>query len=198
MLPDQARESHSPPERGRQTRDRPVVFIGFMGAGKTKVGRLVAERIGRTFVDIDDLIEQRAARSITDIFAHDGEAAFRRMEMQAIAEALSGEPEVIALGGGAATREENWQLLREADALTVYLRAKPETILERVADHTHRPLLAGLDREGMLGKITGMLDEREPWYLRAELVISSDNSTDKYGMADTVIERLKAAGFSWQ
>ncbi len=198
MLSDQTTGSSGPDGRSGKRRGRPIVFLGFMGAGKTKVGRLVAERIGRAFLDTDDLVERKAGRPVGEIFAREGEVAFRRMETEAIAEALSAEPEVIALGGGAATREENWDLLRKANALTIYLRAKPETILERVADHTHRPLLAGLDREGMLEKITGMLGEREPWYLRAELVISSDNSIDKYGMVDIVIEHLRALGFSWQ
>jgi len=167
-----------------------------MGAGKTKVGRLVAERIGRPFVDTDDLVEERAGRPISEIFARDGEEAFRRLETEAIAFALSGEPEVIALGGGAATREENWGLLTDANAITIYLKAQPETILDRVADHGHRPLLAGLDRAGMLEKITRMLAQREPWYLKAHFVIASDGSPDKYAMADTVVERLKMLGTS--
>jgi len=167
-----------------------------MGAGKTKVGRLVAEHLGRAFVDTDDLVEARAGLPISEIFARDGEVAFRRLETEVIGAALAGEPEVIALGGGAATREENWDLLRKAGALTIYLQARPQTILDRVADHTHRPLLAGLDRAGMREKITRMLAEREPWYLRADLVISSDNSVDKFGMADTVVEHLRKLDIS--
>jgi len=165
-----------------------------MGAGKSKVGVLVAERLGRPFVDTDDLIEAAAGRTIPGIFASDGEAAFRRMETEAIARALAGCPGVLALGGGAPTREENWALLRRADAFVIYLRADPETILERLADHDDRPLLAGLDRPAMLAKIVRMLAEREPSYLRADLVIPSDDLRDKSAMADAVIAHLTAAG----
>ncbi len=164
-----------------------------MGAGKSKVGRLVAEQLTIPFVDTDDLIEARTGRSIADIFSTDGEAAFRRIETEAIVEALSGDQKVIALGGGAATREENWEIIERAGAFTVYLKASPSTILERVADHTHRPLLAGLTRDEMLAKITRMLAEREPRYERARLVIPTNNTIDKHAMAERVFEILRKA-----
>jgi shikimate kinase len=167
-----------------------------MGAGKTKIGRLVAQYFRCEFVDTDDIVEHRAGKRIADIFAQDGESVFRRMETEAITEALGGTAEVIALGGGAATRDENWALLKSSGALTIYLHASPQTILVRVADQRTRPLLAGLDRAGMLDEIKRMLNDREPWYRRAELMLSSDNSLDKYGMADTVIEHLKRAGIA--
>jgi len=164
-----------------------------MGAGKSKVGRLVAERFGVPFVDTDDLIEARTGRTIADIFKTDGEAGFRRNETEAITEALSGDRKVIALGGGAATRDENWDVIDRAGAFTVYLKASPITILERVADHTHRPLLANLTRDEMLAKITAMLAEREPNYERARLVIATDNTVDKHATADRVYNILLKA-----
>ncbi len=161
-----------------------------MGAGKSKVGRLVAERLSIPFVDTDDLIEARTGRSIADIFSTDGEAEFRRSETDVIIDALSGDRKVIALGGGAATRDENWEIIDRTGAFTVYLKASPNTILERVADHTHRPLLAGLTRDEMLAKITRMLAEREPQYERAQLVIPTDNTIDKHAMAERVFDIL--------
>lgn len=186
-------ETHATPASESAIELRSIVFIGFMGAGKSKVGRLVAERLGIPFVDTDDLIEVRTGRSIADIFSTDGEAAFRCIETEMIAEALSGERKVIALGGGAATRDENWEIIERADAFSVYLKASPNTILERVADHTHRPLLAGLTRGEMLTKITAMLADREPKYERAQLVIPTDNTIDKHAMAERVFEILRKA-----
>ncbi|HQI75543.1 MAG TPA: shikimate kinase [Candidatus Latescibacteria bacterium] len=115
---------------------------------------------------------------------------------EAIKHALNTHGGIIALGGGAATREENWQLLRSSGAMTIYLQASPRTILARVADKGTRPLLAGLDRQQMLEKITSLLEQREPWYLRADITLPTDNSLDKYGMADSLVARLKEAGIS--
>ena len=165
-----------------------------MGAGKSKVGTLVADILGRPFVDTDELIEERAGRTISDIFATHGEHAFRAMETEIIASELRSGANVIALGGGAATRQENWDLLRRTHAFVVYLQAGPATIYERVAGKGHRPLLAGLGEPAMREKIASMLAEREPWYLKADLVISSDNSRDKYAAADDVAAKIRAAG----
>ena len=165
-----------------------------MGAGKSKVGTLVADILGRPFVDTDELVEQRAGRAISDVFATDGEAAFRRMETETVAAALGVGANVIALGGGAATRQENWDLLRRAHALVVYLQAGPDTIYERVAGKGHRPLLAGLSESAKREKIAAMLAEREPWYLKADVVISSDDSRDKHTAAADVATKIRAAG----
>jgi shikimate kinase / 3-dehydroquinate synthase len=175
---------------------RSVVLVGFMGAGKSKAGVLVAEELGRQFVDTDELIEEQAGRSIAEVFENDGEAAFRRMETDAIESVLRSTDNVIALGGGAAARQGNWDLLARSGALTVYLRASVDTIMERVSGKTHRPLLAGLDEAAMRDKISGMLAEREPWYLKADLVIDSDNRLDKLAAAKQVAARLRAAGIS--
>ncbi len=163
-----------------------------MGSGKSKVGRLLAERMAAGFVDTDDVVEELAGRSISAIFDEDGEAGFRRLETEAIAAALEGPAGVLALGGGAATRDDNWEMLKAAGALTVYLRATPTVILSRVRDAASRPLLAGLDRQGRLRRISELLDAREPHYLRAELVVDSDNSRTKHEMADMLFELVRA------
>jgi shikimate kinase len=194
-----------PAETGQPPRQRPVVFIGFMGSGKTRVGELVAESLGYTFVDTDEVIEQRAGRKISEIFTEDGEETFRRLETEAIGTVLSGEWHTdsrrglaVSLGGGAATRTENWDILHGARALTIYLHADPETLLDRVYGRPHRPLLAGLTREQTLERISSMLHQRDPWYRRADLVISSDNSGTRFDVAARVTSivqsRLSGSG----
>ena len=128
------------PQSGREgPRRRKVILLGFMGSGKSKVGRLVATHRGAAFVDTDEIIAEYAGKSIPDIFEQDGEEAFRGLETEAIRTALDGPAEVIALGGGAATRDENWRLIEDAGALTIYLKASPEVILARVGKRTGPP-----------------------------------------------------------
>ena len=92
----------------------PVFLTGFMGTGKTKIGRLLAQLLGRVFVDTDHLIEERAGQSIPQLFATHGEAQFRQLEHQCLAEAAARPGAVIALGGGAIAQERNWELLGRA------------------------------------------------------------------------------------
>jgi shikimate kinase len=176
-----------PPERKLR---RHIVFIGFMGAGKSRVGAIVAQLLGTEFVDTDDLIEQRAGRSISEIFSESGEEEFRRLETEVIASVLSADQCVIALGGGATTRGDNWDLLERADAFTIYLQASIETIVNRVGRNSHRPLLAGLTREQMQHKVENMLREREPWYMRARMTIPTDDDRSKTAMGDLVLGML--------
>ena len=117
-----------------------IVLVGFMGAGKTTVGRLLARRLGLEFADSDLVIEQRGGRSVRQIFADDGEAAFRAREQAVIADLLSGPDVVLAVGGGAVQHEGTRRLLRPATV--VYLRVSYEEVLRRVGGDPRRPLLA--------------------------------------------------------
>jgi shikimate kinase len=120
-----------------------IVLVGFMGAGKTTIGNLLAAGLGLPFVDSDQVIEQRAGRPVRQIFAGDGEPAFRVLEHQVVAELLDGPPVVLALGGGApehpGTRE------RLATARVVYLQVEYEQAMRRVGGDAGRPLLARPD-----------------------------------------------------
>jgi shikimate kinase / 3-dehydroquinate synthase len=122
-----------------------IVLVGFMGAGKTTIGRLLADRLGLPFVDSDLVIEQRTGRQVREIFAADGEPAFRVLEHEVVAELLDGPDAVLALGGGAAEHYGTQERLKRADV--VYLQVGYQQAMQRVAGDEYRPLLArpGLD-----------------------------------------------------
>jgi shikimate kinase len=128
-------------ERGE--RGPHLVLIGLMGAGKTTVGQRCARRLGRPFVDTDDLVATRAGMPISNVFATAGEGRFRQLERRAVADACAApEPVVIACGGGAVLDPDNRRRLRAA-GIVVWLTAIPDVLARRVqADGTHRPLLA--------------------------------------------------------
>lgn len=134
---------------------RIVVLVGMMGAGKTTVGRSVASRLGVDFVDTDDLVEARAGKSVRDIFATDGEAAFRTLESQVLAESLESPVDVVvAAAGGTVLSESNRAALREHADVVVWLDADVSALGERASRGAHRPLLDG-DVEDRLMALDG-------------------------------------------
>lgn len=138
---------------------RNIVLVGFMGTGKTTVGRLLAEKTGMPLVDMDASIEECAGKSISDIFAQDGEAHFRSLEREMVQELASGNGQVISTGGGIVTNPDNISDY-EKTGLVVCLLASAEEILNRVRHEETRPLLAG-DKEA---KIVQLLETRSPLY----------------------------------
>jgi shikimate kinase len=139
----------------------PVVLVGMMGAGKTTVGRALAERLGWEFADTDELVEAWRHKTVRQIFAEDGEAAFREAESAVLDRALStAAPGVIGAGGGVVTREANRQILCSARAHVVWLRAGVTELLARLEGSTDRPLLDG-DPEG---RLSALLEQRAGWY----------------------------------
>ena len=149
---------------------RNIALIGFMGTGKSSVGRMIADHLHFTFLDTDELIESRAGKSISAIFSDDGEAAFRKMEATVVAELASRKRTVISTGGGVAVGPGNLESLRE-HALVVCLWASPEKIWERVRGQTHRPLLREADP---LAKIRELLAVREPFYKKADVLLNTE------------------------
>jgi len=152
-----------------------VVLIGYRGSGKTTVGRLLAARLGRTFVDCDEVIVARHGKSIREIFADGGEEAFRRLEAAAIAELAGKADHIIAVGGGAISRKENREAL--ANHFIVYLRAEPRALLKRIqsdpGSSDNRPNLTSLG--GGIEEIEALLGQREPIYraaMNAELDVT--------------------------
>ena len=169
----------------------PVFLTGFMGTGKTKIGRLLAQRLGRVFVDTDHLIEERAGQSIPQIFATQGEAQFRQLEYQCLAEAATRPEAVIALGGGAIAQERNWELLGRAQGVVVCLQASVDTILERVGRKEDRPLLAGLSAQEKRAKIEQLLAERAPFYNRADIQFHTSDEVDPETTAGRLAQTLE-------
>ncbi|MCC6763181.1 MAG: shikimate kinase [Deltaproteobacteria bacterium] len=163
---------------------RAVVLMGFMGTGKSEVGRRLAQRLGRSFVDTDQSIEERAGKRIAAIFADEGEAAFRRLEREAVADAVGRGGAVIAVGGGAVIDPDNVRRLRDAGVL-VHLTARPEIILRRVGAGVNRPLLRGDPRTA----VTRLLAERGPVYAAAADVTIDTSERS----AEQVVEEIQQA-----
>ncbi len=158
------------PARRASAGDANLVLVGFMGAGKSAVGKQLAQRLRRPFVDTDRLVEQRAGRPIPAIFAAEGEAGFRALERAVVAEVAGRRGQVIATGGGVVTDPANLAALR-AGGLVVYLAARPETLAARVAG-SDRPLLAGAADPA--ARIREILARREAAYRAADVVVETD------------------------
>jgi shikimate kinase len=142
---------------------RHVVLVGLMGSGKTTVGRRLAARLERAFIDADDAIEQVADRPIAEIFASDGEHGFRAIEADVLEDLLEHhEPTVIASGGGAVLSPATRRRLRHPEVTVVWLSGSPAFLASRVQRKAHRPLLAG--EETPLEVLTRMHGERAPLY----------------------------------
>ena len=157
-----------------------IILIGFMGAGKTTLGRRLAKQLGVAFVDTDARIEQEQGRRISDIFAREGEAFFRGLETELLGRLLGQEKmRVISVGGGLPVQEQNHELLRKLGK-TVYLKAEKETLLGRLTGDTERPLLQGGDLER---KITQLMAAREDIY---ERVADVTLPTDHMGLFETL------------
>jgi shikimate kinase len=146
-----------------------IVLVGLMGAGKTTVGRRLAERLKLPFFDADEEIEKAAGRSVSDIFAELGEPAFRSGERRVIARLLSGEPCVLATGGGAFVDPETRALVK-ARAVSIWLRVDLPTLAQRVARKDTRPLLRGKDP---LELLRSQATARYPAYGEADHVIDA-------------------------
>ena len=157
------------------TVDRMIVLVGLMGAGKSCIGRRVAQRLSIPFVDADAEVETAAGCSVADIFAQYGEEAFRDGERRVIARLLDGPPAVLATGGGAFMDEETRKLILDG-SISVWLRADLDTLLERTAGRSHRPLLNHGDPKETLSKL---IDQRYPIYAEANVVVDtgSDSAT---------------------
>ncbi len=147
-----------------------VVLVGFMGAGKTVVGKTVARMTGSSFVDLDALIEVDAGMSVSEIFRTVGESGFREIERRLVREAVSVPGRVIATGGGAFMDPDNRSLLKKY-APVVHLDVAPETVIRRLGKDDRRPLLRGEDREE---KVRDLMALRGTVYEEADITISTD------------------------
>jgi shikimate kinase len=174
---------------GRNVAARVVVLVGFMGAGKTTVGRALGQRLGWSFEDLDDRIQTRENRTIADIFQEGGEAAFRAAEKSALHEALaeagSGSRRILAVGGGAFAQAENASLLDNADTPTIFLDAPAKELWKRCsADPVERPL------RRQKTEFLELYDARRPHYLRAALRVETGGRNVEHIVSE-IVKRLR-------
>ena len=161
-----------------------VLLVGFMASGKSRVGRELASRLGWDFEDFDTVIEARAGKSVSQIFAEDGEAEFRRLESGVAEELLSRSDTVVASGGGWPAQPGSWKMVPE-DTLSVWLQVSPAVAVRRASQEgSTRPLLEGGD---MTDRATALLLAREASYRRAQYRLDSE----QYGPLELAGEIMK-------
>ncbi len=168
---------------------RSIVLIGLMGAGKSCIGRRLAQRLNLPFRDADSEIEQAAGCSVADIFALYGEAAFRDGERRVIARLLDGPPGVLALGGGAFIDTETRALVRQK-SVSVWLRAGLDLLVQRTAGRGHRPLLNQGDPREILERL---MAQRYPVYAEADIVVDARDEPPE-ATTERVLAALESAG----
>jgi shikimate kinase len=164
--------------------ERPIVLVGMMGAGKTTVGRRLAERLQLPFVDVDVEVERAAGLTVEEIFERHGEGAFREREREAVARLAGGPVQVIAAGGGAFTDSAGRALLLES-CTVVWLDARAEILADRLArDGRERPMLRGRDPRAALAELA---ERRRPFYAAAALRVEAEPPVE------AVVDALLAA-----
>jgi shikimate kinase len=166
---------------------RPIVLVGMMGAGKTTVGRRLATRLGRHFVDSDEEVERAAGMSIEDIFSSHGESDFRAGEQRVIARLLKDHDLVLGTGGGAVINPETRALVKES-AISVWLKADPDLLFQRVQRRSNRPLLKTANPRETLQHL---IDTRYPIYAEADIAITSKDVPQDQ-VATEIIDALLA------
>jgi shikimate kinase len=170
--------------------ERPFILTGFMGSGKSSVGKIVAERLGRRFIDLDAEIELDAGCSISDIFARDGEQVFRNLESSKLEQILSaGEGIVLATGGGAVVSEQNRSLM-QSRGIIINLMATLTQVISRLKGCSDRPLLAGDDAARLA---VTLMSQREQFYSEADIRIDTGGKSVE-DVATEILCSLK--GFS--
>lgn len=154
---------------------RAIFLVGFMAAGKTTIGRVLAAETGLPLIDTDEIIVERAGRPIRDIFATEGEQAFRDLESKVLAQVAAGPPALVATGGGIVERPANVDLMRRSGPI-VWLRASAEEILTRTEGDETRPLLSVADRAA---RVRELLARRDPLYAQADIIVDTSGRTPR-------------------
>jgi len=148
-----------------------IVLIGFMGTGKSSVGRLLSKKLNYDYVDIDSLIVLKEKKEISEIFSEKGEEYFRKIESAMVKDVSAKDRQVISTGGGVVEKEENIKFLKKSGTV-ICLTATPEIIYERVKQNNSRPLLQG---DNPLEKIKNLMQKREVFYKKADFMIDTSS-----------------------
>jgi shikimate kinase len=162
-----------------------IYLIGFMGAGKTSVGKIVAEKLQLEFCDLDDLIEAECGKTISSIFSEHGEAFFRELESKTLQSVSQNSGQIVATGGGIVLRQSNWKIMKD-EGITFYLKASPDVLWNRIKNDRSRPLL---QVEKPFEKVRELLSMRIPLYEKANIVIETENKSPE-NIADDIIGQL--------
>jgi shikimate kinase len=162
-----------------------IILTGMMGSGKSRIGRILRDRLHWPFSDLDRTIEELAGLSIPDFFAQHGESAFRKAEIDALREVVINRPLVLATGGGALCREEAWEIIPETVAV-IWLRAPVNVLADRVKSGKGRPLLQNKD---IIHELERLLEERVHWYQRADIHVDVGTGTPE-DVAARIIQAL--------
>jgi len=173
-----------------RTLQRSLYLIGFMGSGKSTVSRHMSRSLGVPKIEMDDLLAERAGKSITQIFAEDGEEVYRQMETELLREIGAGEPALVSCGGGVVLRPENVEIMKNSGTILM-LSATPETIFSRVRHSTKRPILNGNMNVEFIAEL---MAKRDPAYrAAADVTVSIDGKTSDI-VAKELVERIRKNG----
>jgi shikimate kinase len=175
----------------RKLGDRAIVLVGLMGAGKTSVGRRLAEKLELPFIDADQEIEAAAGKTIPEIFADHGEGYFRDGERRVIHRLLESGGKVLATGGGAFMQKETREIIREK-GVSVWLRAELPLLMKRVRRRSNRPLLKNDDPEAVMRRL---MDERYPVYAEADITVNSRDAAHSSIVSDIIKTLASWPGF---
>lgn len=174
---------------------RRIILVGYMGSGKTTVGKALSKEMGMMFYDLDWYIESRMRKTVSELFAERGEEAFRKIEYNMLHEVAEFEDVIISCGGGTPCFFDNMDYLNQQGDV-VYLKATPETLYKHLLmAKVERPLLKGKSPEELIAYITEHLKEREPFYQKARHTVDV-TLLDNYDKINITVEKIKEQLFS--
>jgi len=167
-----------------------IYLVGYMGCGKSTIGRKVADLLGISFIDLDKYVEERYFKTVPAIFAEEGESAFREKERAALIEVSQFEDVVVGTGGGAPCFFNNMELMNSS-GITVYIAPDTEVLACRlIKSKTERPLIVGKTRDELVLFIDEALKKRAPFYEKAKIIIRSENNLDPRLVIDLIHKSL--------
>jgi shikimate kinase len=163
-----------------------IYLVGYMGCGKTTIGRKIADLLGIGFVDLDKYIEERYFKSVPAIFAEEGEQAFREKERISLLEVAQFENIIVGTGGGAPCYYDNMEMMN-SNGITVYIAPDTEVLAKRlIKSKTERPLIAGKSETELIGFINDALLKRAPFYEKSQVIIRGENNLNPQLVIDRI------------